>query len=376
MIVSRAWSLARACLVSAGVAGLAGMLAGAWTPAALASRSALPVAPANAHDNVGATHSPQLLDQLAGPGTPPPRAAGARLTGSKRGVDVASYQERYAINWGKVAAAGIQFAAVKATEGDYYRNPYAPGDLAAAKAAGLSVLAYAFAIPNGAGSSRNPATQADYLVSYLSNGGVSPLPPLVLDIEYNPYSGGECYGLSHTAMVSWVWAFMTEVQRRTGRWPVVYTPPSWWRTCTGDSGAFAQTPLWVPDYSTASTPVLVPGWGRWALWQYTSSGTVSGIKDAGFTDLDHLNPASVPLIDPGPRRGAVGSTVNIKVAPVDPIRGVSLSFSAPGLPRGLTISQWGRIKGSLKAAGTYWVKVHVKASNGRTGSVSFRWTVS
>jgi GH25 family lysozyme M1 (1,4-beta-N-acetylmuramidase) len=373
MANSRVWSLARACMGSAGALGLISVLA--WAPAAPASGSASPVPPAGAHDNVGAAHSPQLLRQLAGHGTAAPQAAAAALRGAKRGVDVASYQERYGINWSKVGAAGIQFAAIKVTEGDYYQNKYALTDLAAAKSAGLSVLAYAFAIPDGAGASRNPVTQADYMVSYLTNGRIAPLPPLVLDIEYNPYRGGECYGLSHAAMVSWVRAFMTEVQRRTGRWPVVYAPPSWWQTCTGGSAAFAQAPLWVPSYTTAAAPVLTPGWRRWGLWQYTSSGTVSGIKDPGFTDLDRLNPASVPLLDPGPRAGAVGTSVNVKVAPVDRVRGVSLSFSAAGLPRGLAISRWGRITGSLKAAGTYHVDVHAAASNGRTGSVTFRWAV-
>ena len=75
------------------------------------------------------------------------------IAGDAQGVDVASYQHPGggAIGWTNVAAAGVQFAAVKATEGTYYRNPYALNDLAEAKAAGLAVDAYAFAIPNGNG---------------------------------------------------------------------------------------------------------------------------------------------------------------------------------------------------------------------------------
>ena len=37
------------------------------------------------------------------------------------------------INWAAVAAAGYKFAAVKATEGNYYVNPWAATDIAAAK---------------------------------------------------------------------------------------------------------------------------------------------------------------------------------------------------------------------------------------------------
>jgi GH25 family lysozyme M1 (1,4-beta-N-acetylmuramidase) len=375
MINDRVRLLARTGLTALAILGLTGMAAVPAVARAAASVPPLHPAPARAHFNVGATHSPQLLRQLARHGSSAPRWT-ASLAGANRGVDVADYQERYGISWAKVAAAGIQFAAIKATEGDYYRNRYALSDIAAARGAGRSVLAYAFAIPNGSGASASPTTQADYLVNYLRGGGVSPLPPLELDIEYNPYSGGECYGLSQAAMVSWVRAFLTEIQRQTGRWPVIYAPVPWWQTCAGGSAAFGQDPLWVPDWTTAPSPALVPGWTRWALWQYTSTGTVNGINDAGATDLDRLNPSTVPLLDPGSQSGKVGSLVNVKVAPVDPVSGVSLSFSAAGLPPGLAISRWGRIKGYLSSAGRYSVSVRVRASNGLTGSVAFRWVVS
>src|SRR5258705_3763196 len=104
------------------------------------------------HFNVGATHSPQLLRQLTGPATRagpgrqvPGLAPPAAAKSAERGVDVASYQHPNgaAINWSRVHASGIGFAAVKATEGGYYRNPYARADLAQARAAGLTVAAYA-----------------------------------------------------------------------------------------------------------------------------------------------------------------------------------------------------------------------------------------
>lgn len=65
--------------------------------------------------------------------------------------------------------SGIQFAAVKATEGAYYQNPFALTDLAKARAAGLSVVAYTFALPNGNGGSSSPVAQADYLIRQYSS---------------------------------------------------------------------------------------------------------------------------------------------------------------------------------------------------------------
>jgi GH25 family lysozyme M1 (1,4-beta-N-acetylmuramidase) len=109
---------------------------------------------------------------------------------------------------------------VKATEGAYYRNPHALADLAQARAAGLSVVAYAFAIPNGNGASRSPAAQADYLLRYL--GTMSRSVPVLLDIEYNPWAAG--YGLTARAGVR---PRKLRDQAKTGRKHVC--PVYWWR---------------------------------------------------------------------------------------------------------------------------------------------------
>jgi GH25 family lysozyme M1 (1,4-beta-N-acetylmuramidase) len=354
-----------ALVASLGVAGLVG-------PPAAASA---PHRPDRA--NVGNTHSPQLLRQLAGPaGTV--RAARAIsssvIPGAEQGVDVASFQhpKKAAINWQEVAAAGIQFAAVKATEGDYYRNPYALTDLAAAKAAGLSTIAYAFAIPNGNGSNASPVTQANYLLNYLGTGDASV--PVVLDIEYNPY-GAECYGLSRSAMVAWIAAFDGEVQARTGRLPIIYTPAAWWHKCTGGSAAFGQTPMWVAGNTTAGSPALAAGWPNWAIWQYTSAGTVTGIDAAGTTDLDQLNPDLVALLDPGAQESAGGSPVAFGISQPDPVPGQTPSFSAAGLPPGLSISTGGQLTGWPSTPGDY--RPVVTATDGTaSGSVSFPWAVA
>ena len=207
----RATAYRRMARITAGAAGC-GVLALMALPATAAVRDPQPSGrattsgqPANRY-NTGATHSPQVLRQLAHSATGGPTAP---IAGAQQGVDVASFQHPNgaAIHWTQVAQAGIQFAAVKGTEGAYYKNPFAHGDLASAKAAGLSVMAYAFAIPNGNGSSPSPVVQANYLVNFLTSGGRTP-PPIMLDIEYDPYVStdhtNECYGLSKSAMVTWI----------------------------------------------------------------------------------------------------------------------------------------------------------------------------
>jgi GH25 family lysozyme M1 (1,4-beta-N-acetylmuramidase) len=95
------------------------------------------------------------------------------------------------------------------------------------------------------------------------------------------------------------------VQVKTGRLPIIYTPPSWWSACTGNSTAFGHTPVWVPDISGSGSPLLPAGWTTWSLWQYSGSGTVNGIS--GTTDLDQANPASLALLNPGTRKQADGT---------------------------------------------------------------------
>ena len=172
---------------------------------------------------------------------------------------MADYQHPHgaAIDWPQVAAAGYSFAFIKATEGDYYANPYYASDLAQAKAAGLYATGYHFAVPNVSGGAR----QADYAVQnsgYTADGRTL---PLALDIEYNPY-GAECYGLSAAQMISWLSAFTAEVQRLTGQGPIIYTTANWWDTCTGGSTAFASDPLWVAAYRSGGPPMPPTLWCR------------------------------------------------------------------------------------------------------------------
>jgi GH25 family lysozyme M1 (1,4-beta-N-acetylmuramidase) len=375
---SRRWWTSACCAAASLALASLGAALGTAAPAA--------AAPAGTPDrsNVGATHSPELLRQLARRATAVPLTgtgemapavrASAAVPGDEQGVDVASYQHPggAAIDWPEVAASGIGFAAVKATEGAYYKNKYALTDLAQARAAGLSVAAYAFAVPDGNGGSSNPVTQANYLLNYL--GRDAAVVPVMLDIEYNPYSGGECYGRKGAKMVAWVAAFDAEIQARTGRMPVIYTPHAWWGTCTGGSTGFGQDPLWVPSI-TAGSPVLPAGWANWTIWQYSGTGTVSGISDAGHTDLDQANAAFLGLLNPGTQDQAAGAPAGLQLRQAIPAPGQTVSYTAAGLPPGVSLTTAGDLTGWFTRAGTYLVRVSASGTAGATGSLSFRWAV-
>lgn len=375
----------------AAVAGLSLLGVAALPQAAPAATVASP--PPVDRFNVGATHSPQLLRELAGPLAPTTLAHPAGTAGSAspdlaspaiaaasaavRGVDVASYQHVNgdAINWSKVAAAGYKFVAIKASEGNYYANPYRGSDLTGAERAKLSVIAYQFAIPNASGG----AAQADYVIAHGADES-GKVAPIGLDIEYDPYSASdgtnECYGLSRAAMTSWVAAFSSEVRRKTGRLPILYTTADWWDTCA-DSAALGEDPLWDAAYTTAASPPLPSGWGTWAIWQYTSAGTVPGIVTSGSTDLDEFNARAVPVFNPGDQ----STRLNAAAAPVSAAMlavagSAAVSYTATGLPPGLSVgATTGQIAGKPVVAGLYHVKV-TATSGGLTGSASFSWTVS
>ena len=205
-------------------------------------------------------------------GDPAPDVPGPLL-----GIDISHWNA--VSDWDLLAAQGVWYATMKATEGTYYKDSAFSGEWDGATNAGMLRGAYHFAIPDDS----DGATQADYFVDH--GGDWSPdgrTLPGTLDIEYNPY-GDTCYGLSKSAMAAWVTDFNEQYLARTGRYPTIYTNANWWDNCVG-SAAFADTnPLWVAHYG-ASSPNLPEGWAEYTFWQYTGSGSLDGID--GDVDLD------------------------------------------------------------------------------------------
>ena len=232
------------------------------------------------------------------------------------GLDVSSYQGH--VNWSRAAANGAKFAAVKATEGTYYRSPDFAQQYNGSYNAGLERGAYHFAIPS---NSTGPA-QADYFVAHggawSANGRTL---PGELDIEYNPYSGGECYGLSKSQMVNWISSFDGEYAALTGRRPIIYTTTDWWRTCTGNARGFTE-PLWIANYG--GTPYPLPAsWTRYTAWQYADHGTYPGDQDVFNGDHARLvafarggSHAASPSLTPGTTPGAAQDSSGNELAAV------------------------------------------------------------
>lgn len=194
-----------------------------------------------------------------GPGT-----AGGPLPG----IDVSHWQGT--VDWNTVSAEGIEFAFIKATEGGDYTDPRFAANWAGARRAGVVRGAYHFFRPQ-----TDAMAQAAH---FLRTVQLAPgdLPP-VLDVEVTD-------GRSADVVAAGVRTWLREVERATGRRPVIYTRASFW---TAQMGAqLGDYPLWVAHYGAAE-PNIPSGWSGWTFWQHSDAGRVAGIS--GDVDLNWFN---------------------------------------------------------------------------------------
>lgn len=193
--------------------------------------------------------------------------------GHAQGIDVSHYNGN--IDWQQVAAAGKTFAFIKATEGTKYQDNQFLINVQGAREANILVGAYHFLNATTADGARQEA--ANFARALDSAGGRLDLPP-VMDYENNPK------GLTPAQINEVAHAFLDEMERLTGRQPIVYTGNVF---ASKFDPTFSMYKLWVARYSTTQKPTAVPAWNNWWAWQYSSTGSVPGIRYQ--VDLDEYN---------------------------------------------------------------------------------------
>jgi hypothetical protein len=108
----------------------------------------------------------------------------------------------------------------------------------------------------------------------------------------------------------------------------------------------------------------------------TDPGVLSGVESTFSGDFSGSSANKVSIISPGNQASTVGAAVSLQVQADDTATG-TLSYSATGLPAGLSISSsTGVISGTPSTAGSSTVTVTGTDSSGPSGSASFTWTVS
>jgi GH25 family lysozyme M1 (1,4-beta-N-acetylmuramidase)/peptidoglycan hydrolase-like protein with peptidoglycan-binding domain len=186
----------------------------------------------------------------------------ARQSQDAEGIDVSHWQGT--IDWKQVAASGVSFAYIKATESGTYVDPQYTTNIKAAHTVGILRGAYHFARP---GDSYSAQTQADHFVQQATvNGTLGELPP-ALDLE-------DAGRLSKDKLTAWVQSFVYRVQTKAGRRMVLYVSPVFAQASLNAS--LSDIPLWVADWGVSEPPNF-DGWTQWMFWQYTNQGHVSGV---------------------------------------------------------------------------------------------------
>lgn len=225
-------------------------------------------------------------------------AASAPAKAGKRppGIDVSRFQET--IDWAQVRGAGIGFAFVQASRGSGLdcavvpescgADPYWAANYAGAKANGVRVGPYHRAFVGdaaGAGVRADAAAEADvFITAVRATGGLvrGDLRP-ALDVE-TPFAG-----LTPKQLTLWVRVWVKRVRRALGARPIIYTNATSW-AATGNTREFARSkhPLWVANWNVRRPAIPARNWAGkgWAVWQWTSSGSVPGIS--GRVDMNRL----------------------------------------------------------------------------------------
>jgi subtilase family serine protease len=86
---------------------------------------------------------------------------------------------------------------------------------------------------------------------------------------------------------------------------------------------------------------------------------------------------TVTVTNPGSQTGTVGTAASLQINATDSASGQTLTYSATGLPAGLSISSTtGLISGTPTTAGSNSVTVTAKDTTGASGSASFTWTIN
>jgi hypothetical protein len=176
-----------------------------------------------------------------------------------KGVDISTVQQTVDFAWLK--QHDIKFVVVRCAVGNDGTDAKYASNIAAAKAAGLKVMAYHFLYPlpsDAAHPTRDPKIQAQTHFK-AANGELA-----AIDLEWPSYQDWGKWGCSAAQINQWALDYMAEYERLDGRKPLLYTYPSFAKLVKF-SAKMAEYPLWIASYT--SSPTIPSPWTDWVMWQ-------------------------------------------------------------------------------------------------------------
>lgn len=202
---------------------------------------------------------------------------GSLVTGSGAlGIDVSKWNG--SIDWNAVKNSGINYVIIRcgyrgSSAGSLIEDPKFTANIKGATAAGLKVGVYFF---TQAVDEREAVEEASMVLSQIKNYKISY--PVFLDVES---SGGRADSIDKATRTAVCKAFCQTI-KNAGYNAGIYANKTWWDTKINASELSAYK-IWLAQYASAPTYT-----GRYDLWQYRSTGKVSGISGNVDMNLSYL----------------------------------------------------------------------------------------
>lgn len=196
----------------------------------------------------------------------------AKTASNIKVIDVSHHQnDRGQIDWSKVKSDGVAGAFIKATEGGTGIDKKFSSNAVSAPTAGLKIGFYHYAHPE----LNTAAAEAAFFAKTVK--GFNADFPHVLDVE------GDAAKVPDAVLTAWCVEWLETVEHLTGHPAMIYTGADFARSNLGK--ALGKWPLWVAHYDT-DRPMADDIWSEWAVFQYTSKGSIAGI--VGYVDVNAM----------------------------------------------------------------------------------------
>lgn len=233
------------------------------------------------------------------------------------GIDVSKYQGN--VDWAAVAESGVEFAIIRigyrgSTSGEIYMDPYFTKNIKGALANGVKVGIYFFSTAVDEEEAKVEAAWvckqiASYQITY----------PVVYDCEGYNNSSYRTYGIGRTQRSKNAAAFLNYV-KGAGYTPMMYASKYAYNN-EWDLGIITGCKYWLAHYTKGGLSTESDYKGSYQMWQYSSKGSVSGIK--GYVDMNvaYFSYSNTP----DPTIGTV--TYQVKDEAGNPVAGVEVSLT-------------------------------------------------